>query len=191
MSKHREILPKALDIILAHDPDAAVYLSGSVCFGNERADSDIDLNVLLQNVAVFSYPGGKIRDEREGFKFVDAAYDAVPLEIRIFTPTAFEEISDLGGKPWRGYKFLKEEILCDPRGFIRSWKDHIRPWFLDHPEIIALWEQWIVEYADRQRTKGEKLGALIRQFPYMTSALWPYLDERFSKEKTTEQPPPN
>ena len=92
---------------------------------------------------------GKIRIESEGFKFVDAAFDGVPLEIRFLGQVFFEEI--IRGKPWRGYKFLKEEILSDPHGFLQYWKDRIRPWFRDHPDVVALWEQWMVEYTDRQR----------------------------------------
>lgn len=71
----------------------------------------------------------------------------------------------------------------DPNGPLQ---DRIRVWFQGHPDVAALWEQWIAEYAEGRRTKGEKLGDLVRQFPYMPS-LWPQLDERFSKEGTTEQ----
>ena len=133
VSKQREVLPKVLDIVLKHAPCAALFLSGSVCFGNERPDSDIDLVVVVPDVSQASYPGGETRDVGQGFKFVDAAFDIVPLEIIFLTPSFFEEL--VCSKPWRGYKLLQAEILRDPHGLIQSWRDRIRPWFRDHPEV--------------------------------------------------------
>ncbi len=92
MSKQREVLPKALDIIFPFAPSAAVFLSGSVYSGNERLDSDIDLIVVVPDVTQASYPEGIIRDESRGFKFVDATFDGVPLEIIFLTPSYFEEM---------------------------------------------------------------------------------------------------
>ena len=188
MSRHREILPKVLDVLVRRAPDAAVFLSGSVCFGSERPDSDIDLVVIVPDVIDVDYPGGRIRDQDRGFKFVDAAFDGVALEIIFLTPSFFEEL--VVGKPWRGYKFLRTEILRDPDGLIQSWKDRIRPWFEDHPDVAELWQKWLAQHADRRRTKGKKLGDIIRKFPDMMSDLWPYLDQCFSGQATAERSAP-
>jgi predicted nucleotidyltransferase len=188
MSKQREVLPKVLSIILEQVPDAAVYLSGSVPLGNERPDSDLDLYVIVPDLKGANYPGGTIANENEGYRSFSANCDDVPLEIRFLTPSFFE--GHLRDKPWRGYKVpLKSEILSDPDGFLQSWKDRVSPWFRDHPEAVALWEQWIAEYTDWRRTKGEKVGDLLRRFPYAVPHLWPYLDGLYSGERTAESPP--
>jgi len=187
MTKQREVLPKVLAIIIAQAPDAAVYLSGSVSLGNETPDSDLDIYVIVPDIEGVDYPGGTIESKKEGYKSFSATFDGVPMEIRFLTPSFFE--GHLRDKPWRGYKTpLKSEILSDPHGFIKSWKDRIRPWFHDHPEAVALWEQWIAEYTDWRRTKGKKVGDLLRQFPYMVPHLWPHLDGLYSGDKTAEQP---
>lgn len=178
MSKQRDILSDVLGIVLRHCPECAVFLSGSVAFGNERPDSDIDLGAIMPDVSAAHYPGGQVRDENEGFKLVDASFDNVSLEIIYLTPGHFQEL--LVHKPWRGYKFLFVEILHDPMGLIQSWKDRIAPWFEDHSDVVELWEQWLVEHADRQMSRGRKLGPIIRRFPDMMSDLWPHLDARFS-----------
>jgi len=186
MTKQREVLPKILAIIMAQIPDAAVYLSGSVALGNERPDSDLDLYVIVPNLAGANYPGGTIESETEGCKSFTADFDGVPLEIRFLTPSCFE--AQLCNKPWRGYKVpLKSEILSDPHGFLQSWKGRLEPWFRDHPEAVALWEQWITEYTEWRRTKGNKVGELLQRFPYSVPHLWPYLDELYSGEGTADR----
>ena len=190
MTKQREVLPKVLATIIAQSPDASVYLSGSVSLGNERPDSDLDIYAIVPDVAGIDYPGGMIGPDKEteGLKSFSADCDGVPLEIRFLTPSFFE--GHLRDKPWRGYKTpLRSEILSDPHGFIKSWKDRIRPWFHDHPEAVALWEQWIAEYTDWRRTNGRKVGDLLRRFPYMVPHLWPYLDGLYSGDRTAEQTP--
>ncbi len=172
-------------MILAQYPESAIFLSGSVAFGDECPDSDLDLNIIVPEVHAHRHPNATSRGEPEAFRTFDHVLNGVALDLRFITPTFFEEI--LQGKPWRGYRFLKQEILHDPHGFLQSWKDRTRPWFEAHPDVVALWEEWNVQYAERRRTKGQKVGDLVRQFPYMTSDLWPYLDERFSKDGMSEQ----
>lgn len=186
MSKQREVLPAVLTTIIAQAPNAAVYLSGSVALGNERPDSDLDLYAIVPDVKVVNYPDGTMETDEEGYKAFSAEYEGVSLEIRFLTPAFF--VGHLQNKPWRGYKVpLKAEILADPYGFLQSWKDRVSPWFRDHPEAVALWEQWIAEYTECRRTKGEKQGELIRKFPYMVPHFWPHLDNLYSGEQTTEQ----
>ena len=184
MSKQRDILSDVLGIVLRHAPECAVFLSGSVVIGNERPDSDIDLAVIVSDVNGARCPDGQVRDQNEGFKFVDASFGGVPLEIVHLTPGHFEEL--LVNTPWRGYKFLSVENLHDPEGLIQSWKDRIAPWFEDHSDVVELWEQWLAEHAERQLSRGQKLGPVIRRFPDMMSDLWPYLDARFSETQTAD-----
>ena len=186
MSRQRDILPKVLETVRKNAPGASVFLSGSVCFGHERPDSDIDLVVIVPDITVVRYPGGQVRDRHVGLKFVDATFEGIPLEIIFLTPRAFTEL--VGDKPWRGYKFLRVEILFDPQGLIQSWKGRIAPWFDDHPDAVELWQQWLAEHSERQVTRGKKLGDVIRKFPDMMSDLWPYLDHRFGKRRVTCTP---
>lgn len=100
MSEQRDILPKVLDIILRDTPDSSIALGGSVSFGNERPDSDIDLLVIVRDVTNIVCPGGKIKFQNHGFKYFEATYDEIPLEIIYHTPETFEQL--LVTRPWRG-----------------------------------------------------------------------------------------
>lgn len=180
MSRQREALPKILAIVKAQFPDAAIYLSGSVALGNERPDSDLDIYVVVPDLAGASYPGGTLTKDSADRKAFSAECDGVPAEITFLTTSFFD--AQLRDKPWRGYKApLRSEILSDPHGFLQSWKDRLRPWFQDHPEAVALWEQWIAEYAESRRTRGANRGELIRRFPYAVPHLWPHLDGLYSQ----------
>lgn len=180
MSKQRDILPKVLDIVLRSAPDSSVALGGSVSFGNERPDSDIDLLVIVRDVTNTGYPGGKIKLQNHGFKYFEATLDGVPLEVIYHTPETFEHL--LVSRPWRGYKFLHVEILHDPNRLIQSWKDQIALWFDAHPDAVELWKRWLAEHADRQLSRGKKLGEIIKKFPDQIHDFWPYLDEQFGQE---------
>lgn len=184
MSKQRDILPRVLELILQDALDASVALGGSVSFGNERPDSDIDLLVIVPDVADVGYPGGKIKHQNAGFKYFEAAFDGIPLEVIYHTPETFEPL--LVTRPWRGYKFLHVEILHDPQGLIQSWKDRIAPWFEDHPDVAQLWDQWLAQHAKRQLSKGKVLGEIIQKFPDQMRDLWPYLDKQFEDQRNAE-----
>jgi predicted nucleotidyltransferase len=177
MSEQRDILPKVQAILLQQNLDCTVYLAGSVSSGDERPDSDMDLVVLVPDADRGTFPGGRVRDRKADFKFVDASFEGVPLEIIFMTPAAFEQL--LVAKPWRGYKFLEMEILHDPQKIIASCKARIRPWFQDHPEAVTLWKRWLAEHRDRQLSRGQKMGEIISRFPDMMTDLWPYLDVQF------------
>lgn len=186
MSKQREILPKVVQIILAQAPDAAVFLSGSVNFGYERPESDLDICVAVSDLRTVGFPGGTVAWEDEGTKAFEATFEGIRLDLVFGARDAIWQRNV--EKPWGGYYLTRVEIVHDPSGFIRSAQARIAPWFESHKDIAALWEQWIAERRIRAVTNRREEGELVKKFPTVWD-LWAYLDPMFEKEGLPNQAP--
>ena len=182
MSKQREILPVVLNLIRGHFPGSPVALSGSVCSGDERCDSDIDLLVIVPDASKASFPEGKVEWEEADFKLVRAFFDDIPLHLHFGTTALLAMFEQ---KPWRAYKFLQIEVLYDPDGTIQAYKDRIAPWFSNHPDIVALWKEWLDQWKDRNVSRGKRQGDLITKYPDV-GQWWPYLDGIVRNKNTNE-----
>jgi len=156
-----------------HVPDCPVYLSGSVALRHERPDSDIDLLVIVPDVAAVDFPGGKVEWEEEEFKLVAADFQNVRLHLHFATRALLNQFEE---NPWRAYKFLKVEALYDPEGIVQQSKDRIAPWYDEHPDAVQLWQQWLNEHRTRQLSRGNQLGPLLQQFPNQMPDVWNHLD---------------
>jgi len=178
LSRQCDILPRLLDQILEIVPDGAVYLSGSVSFGYERPESDVDIIVVVPDIAATHFPGGKVKSQTQQAKVVDAVFDDVRLDM-VFVALEFVE-QELVQKPWRGYYFAQLRILHDPRGIIRSAQSRIARWFDDHPDLVVIWEEWMAQRKTRAVSGGKQQGELIRKFPDIF-ALWEHLDPMFEE----------
>ncbi|MCG2660575.1 MAG: nucleotidyltransferase domain-containing protein [Kiritimatiellae bacterium] len=179
MSKQRDILPDVLAMVLQNAPDCAVALCGSVSMGYERPDSDLDLLVITDDLTRIACPGATLKHSNPGLRYFETTFDGIPVTVIYHTPEAFDDL--LVSRPWRGYKFLQIEILHDPTGVIQKCKDRIAPWFEEHPDTLELSRRWLAEHAERQLSKGKKLGEVIKKFPDQMHDLWPYLDEQFAQ----------
>lgn len=176
MSKQRAILPEVLSFVRRHVPDCPVYLSGSVALQHERPDSDIDLFIVVPDVAAPDFPGGVVEWQDDRFKLVKAVFRSVPLHLHFGSPALLEMLE---AHPWRSYKFLQMVRLRDPNGTVPQTMDRIARWFDEHPDAVKLWQQWLVEHQTRQLTRGEELGPLVSQFPNQVPDFWNHLDEVF------------
>lgn len=180
MSKQRDILQKVLQIILKQMPDASVFLAGSVNFGYERPESDLDICVAVPGLEGVGFPGGILAWQDDGIRGLDATLDGVRLDLVIGTRSYIEQWSVR--KPWNGYYLMRVEIVHDPSGFIRSVQTRIAPWFDSHKDIAAFWEQWIAERRMRAITNRQQEGELVRKFPTIWD-VWAHLDPLFEKVK--------
>ena len=183
MSKQRDILPEVLSYLHEHVSDCPVYLTGSVALQHERPDSDIDLLVIVPDVAIVTFPGGKVEWEEDQFKLVAAEFQNVPLHLHFATRDLLHEFE---ANPWRAYKFLKIEALQDLDGIVQKSKDKIAPWFDNHPEAVELWQRWLDEHKERQLSRGNQVGPLLQQFPNQMPDFWNHLDEVYG-DKVAEQ----
>lgn len=169
MSKQRDILPQVVASILERSPEAAIFLMGSVSFGYERPESDLDLGVVVPDVTSVEFPDGKVTWQSERDKVVDAAVEGVRLDMVFITPAFLER--ELVRKPWRGYYFAQLEVLHDPQGIMQSYQSRIAPWFDGHSDIVEIWKEWMAQRKVRAVSGGKQQGELVRKFPD-AFALW-------------------
>lgn len=184
MSKQREILPPVVRIILERKPDAVVFLSGSVNFGYERPESDLDICVAVSDLSNVGFPDGKPAWEEDGVRAFDAIYEGIRLDLVFCTRTALWQRNV--EKPWGGYYLTRVEAVHDPGGFIRSAQDLIAAWYESHKDLAAFWEQWLTERRMRAITNRQQEGELIKRFPRIWD-VWEFIDPLFE----TGTPPQN
>ena len=179
MSKQRDILPQVLSFVRDHLPDSPMYLTGSVSLRHERPESDIDIFILVPDVTEVDFPQSEVEWQDDAFKLVSVPFHGLTLHPHLATPALlwmFEQ------HPWRAYKFLQMESLHDPDGIVKRTMDRIAPWFDDHPDAVALWQQWFAEHKARQLSQGNQLGPLLSQFPNQIPDFWNHLGEMCGDE---------
>lgn len=186
MGKQRDILPKVLQMILQQMPDASVFLSGSVNFGYERPESDLDICVAVSDLGAAGFPGGTLAWQDDGARGYEATVDGVRLDLVVGTRDYLEQRNVR--KPWDGYYLTRVEIVHDPTGFIRAAQARIASWFDSHEDIAAFWEQWIAERRIRAVTHRQQEGDLVRKYPTVWD-MWAHLDPMFEKASPPNQAP--
>lgn len=98
MTLDEDLLEKILVRVAAVCNPAKVILFGSFATGSARPDSDVDLLVLLQEVADPRAEGLRIRDSLQGL--------GVPFDIIVMSLSRFEETKHVvGGIAFPAYKY--------------------------------------------------------------------------------------
>ena len=154
MGLHQEILPQLVGICASIHSECGVVLIGSVARGMERANSDVDLNILFPGdecplglspyVAADNRWQLKVKDVIQGIR-IDVAWE---------TEQALAERLNGDGVA-NCWPFANGKVLRDPCGIVGPCLELARKWFAVHPEIAARYESEYaaakVEQAKRRR----------------------------------------
>jgi predicted nucleotidyltransferase len=143
MGRHQEILPQLVEICTAIDPECGVVLIGSVARGVERANSDIDLNILFPGdecvVGVHRYIAAdnrwqlQVKDQIEGIR-IDVAWET--------EQALLERVSGDGAACC--WPFSQGQVLYDPLGVAARPLNIAQAWFAAHRAVA---ERYEAEYA--------------------------------------------
>ena len=156
MGLHQEILPRLVEICTSIHPVCGVVLIGSVARGMERADSDVDLNILFPGddcpLEVSPYIAAdnrwqlKVKDEIEGIR-IDVAWET--------EHGLMDKLS--GDGAMYCWPFSNGRMLHDPRGVAGRSLKIAQAWFAERRDDVARNE---AEYA---AAKAEQLRRRQRQ----------------------------
>jgi len=154
MTLHREVLGEIVETFQTLDPACGIVLIGSVARGNERPQSDLDLNLFFSGSGTLpqhAYIGEdnrwqlKIKDELRGIR-IDVAWETYDgLEERL-----------QGDSPRDCWSFSRSEILYDPSGKLASCQALAQQWFQEHPAVT---EQFEREYAAAKQIQARQHAA--------------------------------
>jgi len=145
MSKHREILPEAVDILGERFPGCAVLLWGSVQRGCERPDSDLDL------IVVHNGDGKMVIDHSWSHEGIEMCMTYFPVEYLA---------RELHDRPYLYWPFAQTEQLCDRENLSAPLQELARSYFRDNPEVARFWEDHTRNYRNQKVSPSTKNKAL-------------------------------
>lgn len=138
MSKQRFLLPEIVSRLSTFAPDCAVLLMGSVRWGYEGPDSDIDLYVLVESSVASRLAPGRVIHEEEGMTLIEHIVQGVKVHFVWWPIPAFAR--SLEREPHSFYPFAKAEILYDPQGIAKRYQTISMDYFQKNPQIKKVWE---------------------------------------------------
>jgi predicted nucleotidyltransferase len=116
-----------------------IEICGSLARGEIRTDSDIDIEVISENIEKHQF----MEEFRQGVK-VDIS--TTPLGVIL---------ESVETHPFLLYVSLLTKIVYDPKGILKQIRDRLELYFDHHPEIVAFWEEKL-SLMKAAKMKGEE-----------------------------------
>ena len=141
-SIHQRVLKEYIDL-KKNDPCViAISIFGSVARGEERPDSDIDIEI--------------VSTKEKKWQLSKKKYKGITIDLEICPKDKlFERIQKY---PFLSYIFLKQKIVYDPEKFMKKLIQELQKYFEKHPEVVDFWER---KYEVAKKAKNE--GGLLSE----------------------------
>lgn len=165
MSKQRDMLGSLVAEITSRFEGCSVLLMGSVQHGTERADSDVDLLIVVPDIARVMPQVGTVVHRTDVVKVVEANVNGVDVTFNFIDSDLF---GDMRLKPWKYYQFAAAEVLHDGEPSIASVRETIHSWFATRPDVAELWDNQEQQYERWRRAKRVEGRDIPLEFPYST-----------------------
>ena len=157
MTKHRDIIPEVVEILVKQHPGCAIVLVGSVRRGTERPDSDLDLALIVPK---------NCKKESDHWK-----YKGVVLCLCFLGAKWMGE--SLTTAPYVFWPFSRGEILHDPDGIALAYQDRAKEFFAQNPGVVDLWQSKLSQHSASKTDPDLKID-----FPDWQS-FWDHLEEHY------------
>jgi hypothetical protein len=154
MSIQQELLPQLVGICARIDPKCSVVLIGSVARSMERADSDLDLNIILPGDEVPLARHPYIADDNRWQLQVKDTIQSVRIDVAWETEQALRDRLSGGGIA-ECWPFSQGRVLHDPLQIAEPLVELARNWFAIRPAIAAKLE---AEYAAAKADQSSRFG---------------------------------
>lgn len=140
MTNQRAALDYLVQLCREADPDCGVRLQGSVARGQERADSDIDLTVILSPAGPHQFNRLIREDNHYGMRVIPVEECGVTLDINwLRVDELLRIVRDRGAGDW--WMFYQGQTIHDPAGLAERCQDAIAEWFERNPAITEAWRR--------------------------------------------------
>ena len=144
---HRSIVPEVAELIQTHHPDCSIILIGSVARGEERPDSDLDLNIFLNDDLVESV--WATQTNRWQLQVIRCVRD-VRIDVAWETLDFFE--TEVGG-PGPFWILSCAEIVRDPSGRVDACLERVKAWTKNNEELCRKMENDFRSFKRKQIAK--------------------------------------
>jgi hypothetical protein len=144
MTKQREALEYVIQKCKEAEPNCAVMLTGSTARGEEHPDSDLDINVIINDDSEIAF--NDIINENTRGGMVEMHLDQFDVDMDINWLYTSQLMTVAGMKSACGwYAFANGVLVHDPSGIGAQVQKAFKDWFDNHPVIIKAWEKQQVE----------------------------------------------
>ncbi len=125
-SVHQKIVNEIVEEQKKDTSVIAIALFGSLARGEERSDSDVDIEVISTKAKDWEL---KQDEKRYG----------IQIDFQI-TPKD-KLLRNIKEYPYLCYDYLTEKVIYDPEGFMKRIRKELKKYFDKHPEVVDFWEK--------------------------------------------------
>ena len=144
---HKKIVNEIIEEQKKNSNVIAINLFGSVAKGKERPDSDVDIEIIVNE--------GK---EWKWFK-----QNKYGIHIDFIRCSKNHLLYQIEKYPYLCYGYLDEMVIYDPEGFMMEVKKKIESYMNKHPKVVRFWENKLT-IMKRNKAKGQDQKEAIKSF---------------------------
>ena len=145
---HQKIVNEIVEEYKKNKSTLAITLFGSLARGEERKDSDVDIEIISEDAKKWKL---KQDDEKYGIK-IDLVI--CPKKHLLYQVEKY---------PYLCYDYLSEKIIYDPKGFMKDLKEKLKKYFDRHPKIVEFWEKKL-NIMKENKAKGQDPKDAIKSY---------------------------
>jgi len=162
--KHEVLLTQLISDAETNPNVLGYFIFGSVANGTHREGSDIDVISVRQDRKPTS---GITNTDMEGIKVGEMfmTYDIYKHSVE--------------NVPYLLYTLVNARLLLDRDGTVAPLQAQLQDYFVDHPEIVAEWEEFDRQFREEKAHYGYEKTTIIE--------VWNELEKRHSNGKTKRQ----
>ena len=144
---HKRIVDEIIEEQKKNSKVIAINLFGSVAEGNERPDSDVDIEIIIDKGKEWKW----FKQNRYGvhIDFIECSKDHLLHQIEEY--------------PYLCYGYLGEKVIYDPEGFMVEIKRKIEDYMDQHPKVVRFWENKL-KIMKKNKAKGQDPKDAIKSF---------------------------
>src|SRR3989344_4499417 len=144
---HRNIVEELLEQY-GNDPDViGIRLLGSMARGEERPDSDVDIEIVLGRGREWAWQ----KKEKYG------------IHIDLILSSKEHLLHQFAHYPYLCFIDLDKKILLDRTGFLKGMQEKIAVYMKKHPQAFDFWNMCFREMKEK-KSSGQKQKSLIAVF---------------------------
>jgi len=141
---HQKIVNEIVNKYKKDKSTIAITLFGSLATGEERLDSDVDIEII----------------SAKGKKWTWMKKRKYGIHIDFVICPKSHLLYQLKKYPYLCYFYLSEKTLYDPIDFMKDIKKRIREYMGEHPEVVKFWENKLSIMKDNKAKRQDPKDAI-------------------------------
>jgi len=144
---HQKIVNEIVEKCKKDKSVIAITLFGSLARGEERKDSDVDIEIISEIAKKWRL----LKKKKYGIK-VDL----------VICPKK-HLLHQMEKYPYLCYDYLSEKIIYNPNGFMNELRKKLKGYFDKHPKVVKFWEDKLKTMKEN-KAKGQDLKDAIKSY---------------------------